>query len=273
MGNGGHAHADLGSIDLTLRGRHVIVDPGTWSYLTGDGARDSFRGASAHAVPMVDGQGSAEPGRAFSWNRVPRVMVRSAHLSAECDIVAFSHDGFGHLEDPVDHRRTLVRVRRDYWLVIDTFRSVRPHDVSITYPLAPELRAVLDGTRAVIRDAHGDVARFVTAAREGEWHVAGAWTSNAYGRREPAERLVQRMSFTGEFLAATVVQPADEAPLISLRVANNDGAMLMVIERAAGARDIFRLGEHSGSLVDPAGHRIEWAWPPSAAGIPQPDSP
>ena len=56
MGNGGHAHADLGSIDLTLRGRPVIADPGTWSYLMGDGARDSFRGAAAHAVPMVDGQ-------------------------------------------------------------------------------------------------------------------------------------------------------------------------------------------------------------------------
>ena len=249
MGNGGHAHADLGSIDLTLRGRPVIADPGTWSYLMGDGARDSFRGAAAHAVPMVDGQGSAEPGGAFSWNRVPRVLACSAHLSAECDVVAFSHDGFRHLEDPVAHRRALVRVRRDYWLVIDGFRGIRPHEVSISYPLAPGLRAVLDGTRAVIADSRGDVARFVTASREGEWHVADAWTSNAYGRREPACRLVQRMSFTGELVAATVVQPADDAPLISLRVANDDGAMLLMIERAGGARDVVRVGEDSGSLV------------------------
>jgi hypothetical protein len=272
MGNGGHAHADLGSIDLTLRGRPLLTDPGTWSYLTGNNARDSFRGAAAHAVPMVDGQGSAEPGKAFSWNRIPHVLARSAHLSAECDIVAFSHDGFRHLEDPVAHRRALVRVRRDYWLVIDTFQSVRPHNVSISYPLAPGLRAVLDGMRAVIRDARGDVARFVTAAREGEWHVADAWTSNAYGRREPAKRLVQRMPFAGDFVAATLVQPADAEPLISLQFASDDGATLLVVERAAGGRDVLRLREDSGSLVDSTGLRTQWAWPAPATGAPEPVS-
>src|SRR5205823_1910486 len=81
------------------------------------------------------------------------------------------------------------------------------------------------------------------------WHVADAWTSNAYGRREPAGRLVQRMSFTGELVAATLVQPADDAPLISLRVANDDGATLLMIERAGGARDVVRVGEDSSSLV------------------------
>ena len=57
------------------------------------------------------------------------------------------------------------------------------------------------------------------------------------------------MSFTGELVTATLVQPADDAPLISLRVANDDGATLLEIERAGGARDVVRVGEDSGSLV------------------------
>ncbi len=240
MGNGGHAHADLGSLDLTVRGRRVIADPGTWTYLTEGGARDRFREAAAHAVAMVDGEGSAEPGGAFSWTRIPRVVTCSAHLSAECDIVAFSHDGFRHLEDPVDHRRALLRVRRDYWLVIDTFRSVRPHHVSISYPLASGLRAVLDGSRAVIADGGGDVARFLTTVATCDWCVEDAWTSTAYGRREPAMRLVQRMSFTGELIAATLVQPADGAPLAALRVVGSGGEAQLVVEFLSGASDTLR---------------------------------
>jgi len=271
MGNGGHAHADLGSIDLTLRGRPVVVDPGTFSYLTGEGARDGFRGAAAHAVPMVDGHGSAEPGGAFSWSRAPRVMACSAHLSPECDIVAFSHDGFLHLEDPVSHRRSLVRVRRDYWLVIDNFRSVHPHDVSISFPLAAQLRVAVDGLRAVIGDARGEVARFVTSVRKSEWEVADMWTSTAYGRREPAVRLVQRASFTGNLVAATLVQPADDVPLISLGVNVDGDSTILSIERGGRGCDVFRLRENSGSFDGSAGEREEWHWPAQAAVVPKKD--
>ena len=261
MGNGGHAHADLGSIDLTLRGRAVVSDPGTWSYLTGGGERDRFRNAAAHAVPIVDGQGSAEPGTAFSWDRIPRVLARSAQISADCDIVAFSHDGFLHLEDPVAHRRALLRMRHEYWLVIDTFRSARRHDVSISYPLAPGLRAHLDGTRAVIAASHGDVARFVTSAAEGGWRLDEAWSSNAYARREPSFRLVQDLSLAGDLVVATLVQPAAEPAILSVQFAHGGDASLLVIERATGARDFLRMEDASCSLTDSDGRRTECAWP------------
>jgi hypothetical protein len=261
MGNGGHAHADLGSIDLTIRGRPLIVDPGTWSYVMRDGARDHFRRAEAHAVPMVDGQGSAAPAEAFSWARYPRVSKCSAYLSTQCDAVGFSHDGFHHLDDPVAHRRTVVRVGRGYWLVVDVFSGVLQHRVSISYPLAPQLRAVVDGMHVTISDSrHAPVARFISSASYGEWQLCDAWASNAYGRREPTVRLVQQMSFTGELVGATLVQAADEPAVSSLQVERGEGAVVIAIERAAGAPDVLRLRDDYGSLVEATGSRTEWRW-------------
>ena len=248
---------------MTIRGQLVIADPGTWTYLNGDGARDRFREAAAHAVPTVDEQGSSEPGAAFSWVRSARVIARTDHLSAELDVVAFSQDGFRHLQDPVAHRRALVRARCDYWLIVDSFRSARSHNVAISYPLASGLRAMAERNCAIIANARGELARFVTADPEGRWRVADAWTSNAYGRREPAARLIQKMSFSGNLLVATLVQPPETAIALS-SISGKDGSTQLVIERAPGMRDVFCFGEQSCSFVDSDGRRIEWTWPPLA---------
>jgi len=260
MGNGGHAHADLGSIDLTLRGRPVIVDPGTWSYLMGEGARDSFRGAAAHAAACVDGEGSAQPGGAFSWTRVPQVLDRSTHLSPECDIVAFSHDGFLHLENPVSHRRVLLRIRHDYWLVIDHFRSDGPHEVTLVFPLAAGLRATIEGPRAAIGDVDGSVAAFISADPGQSWLAEDGWTSNAYGRRVPAKRLVQRRAFDRECVIGTLVQSAGDAPVTSFKVTNDGSSAQFTVERDSGQPDRFRIGPASGAFHGAEGEHAEMAW-------------
>jgi hypothetical protein len=73
------------------------------------------------------------------------------------------------------------------------------------------------------------------------------------------------MAFTGELVAATAVQPADDAPLVSLHVTHDDGATLLAVERAGGARDVFHLGAHWDMQVAPAGHRTEPAAPTGSA--------
>jgi len=46
--NAGHAHADALSLDLTVRGHRVFVDPGTFTYTTSSTWRDSFRETASH---------------------------------------------------------------------------------------------------------------------------------------------------------------------------------------------------------------------------------
>jgi hypothetical protein len=48
MGNGGHAHNDVFSFELNIKGRDIIVDPGTFCYTGDKKMRNSFRSIQNH---------------------------------------------------------------------------------------------------------------------------------------------------------------------------------------------------------------------------------
>ena len=56
VGNGGHAHHDQLSIELSLDGRNLILDPGTYLYSPLRQRRDEYRHADAHFAPQVQGR-------------------------------------------------------------------------------------------------------------------------------------------------------------------------------------------------------------------------
>jgi hypothetical protein len=60
QGNGGHAHNDQLALDLTIDGRDVLRDPGTYTYTALPDLRNAYRSASAHAGPRP---ASGEPSR------------------------------------------------------------------------------------------------------------------------------------------------------------------------------------------------------------------
>ncbi len=71
-GGAGHGHADALSICLSLDGRPLLVDPGTYSYNGPQRWRDHFRSAAAHNLLRVGGSDPARtnpsPDR-FGWER------------------------------------------------------------------------------------------------------------------------------------------------------------------------------------------------------------
>ncbi len=71
-GGAGHGHADALSICLSLDGRPLLVDPGTYLYNGPQHWRDHFRGARAHNLLRVGGRDPARPHPApdrFGWER------------------------------------------------------------------------------------------------------------------------------------------------------------------------------------------------------------
>src|SRR5262249_9207637 len=62
-----HGHADALAFTLSVGGREILVDPGTYAYHRNRRWRDYFRGTSAHNTLRVDGREQSEPGGDFLW--------------------------------------------------------------------------------------------------------------------------------------------------------------------------------------------------------------
>ena len=63
----GHAHADALSIEVRHAGVDLLVDPGTYCYLTDPVARRYFRSTVAHNTLEIGGTDSATYGGSFLW--------------------------------------------------------------------------------------------------------------------------------------------------------------------------------------------------------------
>ncbi|MGB6895507.1 MAG: alginate lyase family protein, partial [Dehalococcoidia bacterium] len=104
-----HAHCDLLSFILGIRGVPVIVDSGTFTY---NGYwRNSFRLTAAHNTLMVDGHEQAKPISEFSWKDVPEAKC----LVWEKNRVV----GAMQVAAGIMHRRELCHPKNGFWEVTD----------------------------------------------------------------------------------------------------------------------------------------------------------
>jgi Heparinase II/III-like protein/Heparinase II/III N-terminus len=102
-----HGHADALSVTLSVGGKEVLIDPGTYAYHTQPVWRDYFKGTAAHNTVRIDQLDQSISGGNFMWVK---------HAQAEClefrsedrkDLWIAQHDGYLRLRDPVNHQRTV----------------------------------------------------------------------------------------------------------------------------------------------------------------------
>ena len=193
-GNGGHAHNDVLSFELSM-GAPLVVDPGTYAYTSDPAARNEFRSTRAHNTVVVDGEeinpiaerelfrlhGIATP-RVESWVEEPARVC-----------LAGSHDGYRRLAEPVTHRRMLELDRATGALTVsDALEGRGSHRAESFLHLAPGTEVErLDATRLRLRNG-GSTAE-VDFDGAGEVEVGEGWVSDRFGRRERAPVVTARL--------------------------------------------------------------------------------
>lgn len=193
----GHSHADVFGFELRIGGDRVLVDAGTYAYFPSRRWRDYFRSTGAHNTMVVDGQDQAVPlpDDHFGWKQFPRVRVHRWSTSESQDLFDAEHDGYRRLKDAVVHRRRILYVKPDYWVIIDDLLGSGEHLSELFFQFAPgELS--LEGTeKAVARRRWGNLevrqlaedceADIITGQEE---PIRG-WISTGYGHKAPAPSL------------------------------------------------------------------------------------
>ena len=200
------AQADLLHLDLWWHGQNVALDAGTYSYNAPAPWDNALAGTSCHNTITVDGRDQMRRAGRFLWLPWARGAERVRRVSGRGRIAYWegAHDGYARLDPPALHRRAVVRLGEEHWLVLDDVASRGPHQYRLHWLLndwpwewvaAPAATAG-GGTFASlavetpagrygiqIGTTRGPAVGSLARAEAGS--VRG-WRSTAYLRREPA---------------------------------------------------------------------------------------
>lgn len=181
----GHAHTDLGHIEIARGDAHIVVDPGCASYTMNAAKRDWCRSEAAHACLVVQHAPLAVPRSAFSWQRVSPV-PRVAH--GESDALWWCDLAYQRVDVPhgLTHRRQVVLVRGWGIVIADWIDAASGVSFAMHWPLGVS-SAVLEATRVRARgfSAHWTVGE----AAAGTPVVEHVMSSPGYGREQPSTLL------------------------------------------------------------------------------------
>jgi hypothetical protein len=206
--NCGHAHADALALEVSVAGRPVLTDSGTFSYTGAE--RDAFRATAAHNTVTVDGESSSLTGGLFHWRHIARTTVHAWSTSAAADFWRGSHDGYRRLADPATHERSVLFLRGRFIVVLDAIAAEGAHEWSVRWHVAPDLEvsdptanavAVTDPSRT-----HGSLLELAMLG-DGTLQLGTSWRSEVYGARRAAPALTYTSTGTGRQHAVTLILP------------------------------------------------------------------
>jgi len=206
-----HGHADALSFTLSVGGEEFLVDPGTYAYHTQPEWRAYFRGTSAHNTIRVDGRDQSQPGGNFMWLRKAAARCTGWAPGPGVDRFEATHDGYGVLDDPVTHRRsiTLDKVARRID-IDDTLEMQGRHEVELFLHCHEDCDVTVDSNLVtLVRCArHVEILLPEIAAAEvrilrGSTEPAGGWVSRAFDRKQPSATIAWRARLSGRAVLRT----------------------------------------------------------------------
>lgn len=232
LGDGGHGHYDLLSVEIAANNRPLIVDPGRYTYSEHGPVnwRRWFKGTAAHNTVSVDDQDQTP-------YRCGKPKGETAHGRL---IERLSAPGFdilcGEAVSPVyevRHTRRIFFVAGEYWLVVDELHGNGPHNFDLRFHLAPEAlnhtHIVSNETNAIVR-APGVALIF---GAEQMPRLEPGWVAPKYGLKLRAPVVSVVMQGAAEARFFTLVAPLNStapAPSLMARVEESGATQTMIAE-------------------------------------------
>lgn len=200
-----HAHADIGSFELSVGGERMIVDQGVYEYVAGP-MRQASRSAASHNCLSISGAEPAEFFGAFRCGRRPNVTLIEAETRADGGLILCGeHDGYSHLAGAPRIRRRIV-VDGTRIAIEDRIIARQGHEARVAMLLHPDCSVEVDDCRATIRRGEAKIA--VTASQPLAVEPALWWPD--MGREVATRRLV--LTLTSNCLVSSLELEAFVGP-------------------------------------------------------------
>ncbi|MBI5964427.1 MAG: alginate lyase family protein [Chloroflexi bacterium] len=179
------SHADQLHVDLWLNGINIASDAGTYLY-SGKGIwRNGLAHTSAHNTVIVDSRDQMKMISRFVWTDWSKGKV----LQQTDRLWQGEHNGY----KPVTHKRTVMALDGDRWLVVDHLDANEPHHYSLHWLLndAP----FEENKNSIHLKYESSMCKFQTGVLSGKQELSivradpnsmRGWRSKYYGHKEPA---------------------------------------------------------------------------------------
>lgn len=183
------SHADQLHMDLWMGGHNIAIDAGTYLYSGEDIWRNGLARTSVHNTVTVDGADQMTLVSRFTWTNWAKGKV----LKQTESLWQGEHDGY----KPIRHKRTVMALEGDRWLVIDDLEANEPHHYALHWLLndAP----FIENKNSLHLKYEASTYKIQTdlLSGEGEFSIVRAdpnsmrgWRSRYYGHKEPAISLL-----------------------------------------------------------------------------------
>ena len=247
MLTGAHAHADALSVTLFSRGTELLVDPGTFVYNCAPEWRRHFRSTAAHNTVTIDGRDQAEQEGTFHWRTSIRSSAARDLPFPGIEYAEAEHDGYRGLPQGVTHRRRLLRIPPESWIVVDDFRGSGEHTFDFNYhvPGGEEL----SGRLCVMASAS-----MATERIEG-------WISRGYGEKHPCDLLRATVAGAAPVAAMTFLLPGEQCGAAVRQLTLESGSGIACAYEHDGFEDVVVLSTADSELSVAGFHmRGEYFW-------------
>lgn len=254
--SGGHGHADALAIEVSMHGKPLLVDSGTYTYHESRELRDHFRSSIAHNTLVIDGLSSSVPGSTFGWKSRANTVRKSWITEDRFDFFEGSHDGYRRLREPATHTRSILFLKGDYWIMRDVVETAGTHEYSLNFHFDGDAKpTVSDDGRFVGGEGH----RLFTFGDNGSWHQKESWISKVHGNKmnAPFLRFISKGEGTQEFF--TFILPVDQGippPEVS-EVPTTRGRAFLISYN--GYRDLLVLND-TGQLLDAGSFKSDFRY-------------
>ena len=116
-------------VDIWWRGQNIALDPGTFAYNAQPPWDNPLSRTAVHNTVGVDRMDQMERAGRFLW--LPwltgKITSRQHGPSGHLAWISGQHDGYRRLRPAVWHRRGVLRIGPEHWLVCDQLESSEPH--------------------------------------------------------------------------------------------------------------------------------------------------
>jgi len=252
-----HGHADALSFELYAFGRTMIVDPGIYSAHLGKEWRNFFRGSHAHNTVVVDNQDQSILVNTQRVYRPARTTLNQWLSNEHFDFVDGSHDGYEHLAKPVTHRRQIIFIKPEYWVVTDILKGTGSHSFDLYFHLMPGRKTQFSPESGILQTGnelepgllimplkdHNLRATII----EGSIEPIQGWVSLYSGEKKPAPTLRYRKVGIAPVGFTTVLYPYSSA--------NDKNVQVSTLDLNIGGRQLTDKNNVTGLQIETGAYR------------------